>query len=242
MTKRPILEIKKLKTQFGAQIIHKNLNLIVYEGEVLGIVGGSGTGKSVLMRMMMGLDSLQAGSLIYYTTPPYPSSQVGVLFQNGALISSLTVIENIMLPMREVAHLSYELAYEMACAKIKKVGLPPEAGLKYPSQLSGGMVKRAALARALALDPAIVFLDEPTSGLDPIAAASFDDLMKELQKELGITVIMVTHDLDSLVAICDRVAVLVDQTIKVGTLKEITHMDHPWIQSYFKGVRGHRVL
>lgn len=243
MTSRPIIEIKGLKTQFGSQVIHKNLDLTVYEGEVLGIVGGSGSGKSVLMRFMVGLEPLQAGKLTYYTSPPYPSSQVGVLFQAGALISSLTVIENIMVPMIEVAHLSYELAYEIACAKIEKVGLEAATtAQKYPSQLSGGMIKRVSLARALALDPAVVFLDEPTSGLDPIAAAGFDNLIKELQQELGITVVMITHDLDSLVAVCNRVAVLVDKKVVAGTLKEVANADHPWIRDYFHGARGQHLF
>ncbi len=242
MTLRPIIEVKGLKTQFGKQVIHKNLNLTIYEGEVLGIVGGSGSGKSVLMRFMVGLEPLQAGTLTYYTTPPYPSTQVGVLFQSGALISSLTVIENIMVPMTEVAHLSYSLAYEIACAKIERVGLEAATAEKYPSQLSGGMIKRVSLARALALDPAILFLDEPTSGLDPIAAEGFDNLIKELQQELKITVVMITHDLDSLVVACDRVAVLVDQQVIAGTLKEVANADHPWIRDYFHGARGQHLF
>ena len=234
----PIIKIKGLKTQFGSQVIHKNLNLTIYEGEVLGIVGGSGSGKSILMRFMVGLDPLQGGTLTYYTSPPYPSSQVGVLFQGGALISSLTVLENIMIPLIEVAHLSYDLSYEIACAKIEKVGLPATTAQKYPSQLSGGMTKRVALARALALDPAIVFLDEPTSGLDPIAATGFDELIKEIQRELKITVVMITHDLVSLATVCDRVAVLIDHHLIVGTLEEIACTNHPWIQDYFHGTRG----
>lgn len=238
----PIIEIKGLKTQFGSQVIHKNLNLTVYEGEVLGIVGGSGSGKSLLMRFMIGLDPLQAGTLVYHTSPPYPAAQVGVLFQAGALISSLTVLENIMLPMREVGHLTYELAYEIACAKIERVGLSPDTAQKYPSQLSGGMVKRVGLARALALDPAIVFLDEPTSGLDPIAASGFDKLIKEVQQELKITVVMITHDLDSLATVCDRVAVLVDQHVIVGALEDVARTDHPWVQDYFHGVRGQHLF
>jgi phospholipid/cholesterol/gamma-HCH transport system ATP-binding protein len=191
---------------------------------------------------MVGLDPLQAGTLTYYTSPPYPSSQVGVLFQAGALLSSLTVIENIMIPLLEVAHLSYDLAYEIACDKIIRVGLPSSAAQKLPSQLSGGMIKRVGLARALALDPAIVFLDEPTSGLDPIAAAGFDNLIKELQKELKITVVMITHDLDSLFAVCNRVAVLIDQHVTVGTLKEVASIKHPWIQEYFHGPRGQHLF
>lgn len=235
---RPIIEIKGLNTKFGTQVVHKNLNLTINEGEVLAIVGGSGSGKSVLMRYLVGLDPLQSGSLTYHTSPPYPSSQVGVLFQAGALISSLTVIENIMIPMLEVAHLSYDLAYEIACSKIERVGLPAETGAKYPSQLSGGMIKRVGLARALALDPAIVFLDEPTSGLDPIAAAGFDNLIRELQQDLKITVVIITHDLETLVAVCNRVAILVDQHVIVGKLEEIANYDHPWIQNYFHGPRG----
>ena len=239
---RPIIDIKGLETKFGSQVVHKGLDLTIYEGEVLGVVGGSGSGKSILMRFLVGLDPLQAGKLTYYTSPPYPSSQVGVLFQAGALISSLTVIENIMAPMIEVAKLSYDLAYEVACAKIERVGLSSSSGQKYPSQLSGGMIKRVGLARALALDPEIVFLDEPTSGLDPIGAAGFDSLIKELQQELKITVVMITHDLDSLVAVCDRVAVLVDQRVIVGTLNEIANNKHPWVQEYFHGPRGQHLF
>lgn len=242
MVGRPLIEIRGLKTRFGSQVIHNNLNLTVYREEILGIVGGSGSGKSVLMRFMVGLDPLQAGTLVYHTSPPYPSSQVGVLFQAGALISSLTVLENIMAPMREVARLSYDLSYEMACAKIKKVGLSPEVAQKYPSQLSGGMVKRVGLARALALDPTVVFLDEPTSGLDPIAAAGFDELIQEVQQELKMTVVMVTHDLASLETVCNRVAVLVDQQVVVGPLDEVVSIKHPWIQDYFHGPRGQHLF
>jgi len=240
---KPVIEIKGLSTKFGAQVVHKNLSLAIYEGEILGIVGGSGSGKSVLMRFMVGLEPIQSGKIIYYTDPPYPSVQVGVLFQAGALISSLTVLENIMVPMLEVAHLPYDLAYEIACAKIERVGLSTAAtAQKYPSQLSGGMVKRIALARALALDPAIVFLDEPTSGLDPIGAAGFDKLIRKVQQELKNTVVMITHDLESLVAVCDRVAILVDQHVIVGTLEEVSSIDHPWIQEYFHGARGQHLF
>jgi phospholipid/cholesterol/gamma-HCH transport system ATP-binding protein len=240
--RRPIIEIKGLGTRFGNQVVHENLNLTIFEGEVVGIVGGSGSGKSVLMRFMVGLDPLQKGTLSYYTTPPNPSSQVGVLFQSGALLSSLTVIENIMAPMIEVAHLSFHLAYEIACAKIERVGLSPNAAQKYPSQLSGGMIKRVGLARALALDPEILFLDEPTSGLDPIGAAGFDSLIKELQQELNITIVMITHDLDSLGAVCDRVAVLIDRHVIVGTLKEVASNKNSWIQEYFHGPRGQHLF
>lgn len=240
MVTSPIIQIQNLSTQFGSQVIHDCVSLNVLPGEVLGIVGGSGSGKSVLMRYMIGLEKPQSGKIIYHTTPPYPSTQVGVLFQYGALISSLTVLENIMTPMREVAHLSDKLSQELAEIKLEQVGLPLEAGAKFPSQLSGGMIKRAALARALALDPEILFLDEPTSGLDPIGANAFDQLINRLQNDLKITVVMITHDLDSLIQICDRVAVLVDHKIFVGEINEIAKMKHPWIQDYFHGSRGER--
>jgi phospholipid/cholesterol/gamma-HCH transport system ATP-binding protein len=237
-----LIEVKGLHTQFGTQIIHKDLNLSINEGEVIGIVGGSGSGKSVLMRYMIGLEKPQAGKIIYHTSPPYPSTQVGVLFQFGALISSLSALENIMAPLTEVAHLSPDLAAEIAHAKIEMVGLPSLAGRKYPSELSGGMIKRIALARALALDPEILFLDEPTSGLDPIGAGEFDMLIKDLQKELQITVIMITHDLDTLVEVCDRVAVLIDHKVTIGRPDEVSKIDHPWIQNYFHGPRGKRLF
>lgn len=241
-SKKPLVVVKGLKTQFGDQVIHEDLNLMVFEGEVLGIVGGSGSGKSVLMRYMIGLERPQTGTITYLTDPPYPTSQVGVLFQYGALISSLTAVENIMVPLIEIAHLSHDLALEIAHEKIDRVGLPSTAALKYPSQLSGGMIKRIGLARALALDPAIVFLDEPTSGLDPISAEGFDELVKELQKDLQITMVMITHDLDTLAEVCDRVAALVDHHVVVGTLEEVASIKHPWIKEYFHGVRGKRLF
>jgi phospholipid/cholesterol/gamma-HCH transport system ATP-binding protein len=236
----PIIEVKNLKTKFGTQVVHKDLNLSVYSGEVLGIVGGSGSGKSVLLNIMIGLKKPQQGKIIYHTHPPRPSHHIGVLFQHGALISSLNVAENIMVPLREVAKLSPKLSYEIACLKLKMVGLPEETAQKSPSQLSGGMIKRVALARAIALDPMILFLDEPTSGLDPISAAGFDQLVRQLQKQLGMTVVMITHDLDSLVQICDRIAVLIDQHVITGTVNEIANTPHPWIQEYFHGTRGER--
>lgn len=236
----PILEVKNLSTKFGTQVIHNHLNLQVLEGEVLGIVGGSGSGKSVLLSYMIGLKAPQKGKVVYLSFDSKPGQQIGVLFQHGALISSLTVAENVMVPLKEVAKLSPQLSYEIARLKIAMVGLPMETCEKYPSELSGGMIKRAALARALALDPRILFLDEPTSGLDPISAASFDQLVRQLQKDLGMTVVMVTHDLDSLVQICDRIAVLVDQKVITGTVKEVATNPHPWIQNYFHGTRGER--
>jgi phospholipid/cholesterol/gamma-HCH transport system ATP-binding protein len=235
-----ILEIKNLTTKFGSQVVHNHLDLKVFDGEVLGIVGGSGSGKSVLLSYMIGLNKPQSGKIIYHGFEAKPVRQMGVLFQHGALISSLTVAENVMIPLREIAKLSPQLSYEIARLKIAMVGLPPVASEKYPSELSGGMIKRAALARALAMDPRILFLDEPTSGLDPISSASFDQLVRRLQKELGMTVVMITHDLDSLVQICDRIAVLIDQQVITGTVKEVASNPHPWIQEYFHGTRGER--
>lgn len=236
----PLIQIKNLSTKFGEQVVHDNVNLDVLPCEVLGIVGGSGSGKSVLLQYMTGLNKPQKGKIVYHTDPPYPSTQIGVLFQYGALISSLTVLENIMAPIKEIAKLSEPLMQELALLKLEMVGLSIETHAKYPAQLSGGMIKRVALARALALDPEILFLDEPTSGLDPISAASFDQLIKRLQQQLHITVVMVTHDLDSLVQICNRVAVLVDHKVISGTVAEVAAVDHPWIKDYFHGTRGER--
>lgn len=242
MPAQPLISVQKLCTQFGQQIVHQDLTLDIYPEEVLGIVGGSGTGKSVLMRYMIGLAAPQRGQVIYHTTPPYPAHQIGVLFQYGALISTLTVLENITIPLREIAKLSSDSAEALGRLKLASVGLPPETAFKYPAQLSGGMIKRVGLARALALDPAILFLDEPTSGLDPIAAAEFDALILSLQKQLKITIVMITHDLDSLIEICSRVAVLVDRRVVTGKVAEIASHSHPWIQSYFQGRRGHRLF
>lgn len=242
MKSSSLIDVKNLSTAFGSQIIHDKLNLSVYSGEVLGIVGGSGSGKSVLLRFMIGLVPPQQGQIVYHTTPPYPANQIGVLFQYGALISSLTVLENIMIPLREIAKLSLQLSEELALIKLSLVGLPLSAAHKYPSQLSGGMIKRVGLARALALDPEILFLDEPTSGLDPIAAASFDQLILDLQAILKMTVVMITHDLDSLLHICNRVAVLVDHKVIAGTVPEVAAINHPWIHDYFQGIRGKRLF
>ncbi len=235
-----LIEIRNLSTKFGRQEIHKDLSFDVHKGEVLGIVGGSGSGKSVLMTFMIGLMPPQKGGITYHLDKPFTPDQAGVLFQHGALISSLTVLENITVPLREVANLPEEVARDIGMLKIEMVGLPLESAFKYPSQLSGGMIKRAALARALALDPPILYLDEPTSGLDPISAAAFDRLICQLQQQLKITVVMVTHDLDSLVQICDRIAVLVDKKVLIGPLDEIQKIDHPWVKDYFHGTRGER--
>lgn len=231
---KPIIQLHDIHTQFGAQVIHDKLNLDIYKGEILALVGGSGSGKSVLLRLIVGLDSPGGGSIAF----PVGKPQIGMLFQYGALISSLNVIENVSIPLIEVGHASQKLAHELALIKLSLVGLEPDVAQKYPSQLSGGMIKRVALARAMALDPAVLFLDEPTSGLDPIGATGIDELIVELRQKLGITVVMVTHDLDSIAHICDRVAVLVDRRVYAGTIKEVACLDHPWIKSYFQGARG----
>jgi phospholipid/cholesterol/gamma-HCH transport system ATP-binding protein len=242
-----VIEIRGLVNRFGDQILHDGLDLDVRRGEVLGLVGGSGTGKSVLLRTIIGLNRPAAGDIrvLGRLTRALDEEELrrlqtrwGVLFQNGALFSSLTVAENIQAPMRERGGIPPELMEELAGLKVRLVGLPIEAAAKYPSQLSGGMKKRVGLARALALDPEILFLDEPTAGLDPIGAADFDELIRSLQQSLGLTVVMVTHDLDSLVAICDRIAVLIDRKIKVGTLEDLMRDPHPWIQAYFHGPRA----
>jgi phospholipid/cholesterol/gamma-HCH transport system ATP-binding protein len=244
-----IIRVRGLKNQFGEQVIHENLDLDVRRGEILGVVGGSGTGKSVLMRSIIGLQTPAAGSIEVFgentigreeTEATEIRKKWGVLFQGGALFSTLTVAENVQVPLKEFyPKLKPALLDEIAGYKVVMTGLPANAGPKYPSELSGGMKKRAGLARALALDPQLLFLDEPTAGLDPIGAAAFDELTASLQKTLGLTVFLITHDLDTLHAICDRVAVLADRkVIAVGTIDELLALDHPWIQEYFNGPRG----
>ena len=247
MTDAIVIKVRGLRTQFGAQVVHDDLHLDIRAGEVVGVVGGSGTGKSVLLRTILGLNTPRRGEIeVLSENIRYASNTLqqrcGVLFQNGALFSSLTVAENIQVPMREHLDLSQALMNELAALKISMVGLPQEAGPKYPSELSGGMKKRAGLARALALDPEILFLDEPTAGLDPIGAAAFDNLISELHKSLGLTGFMVTHDLDSLSAICDSIAVLVDKQVRLATMAEHMKDPHPWIQSYFHGPRARAAL
>jgi len=247
-----IISIRGLRTGFDAVRIHEDLDLDVYRGEVLGIVGGSGTGKSVLLRTIIGLNPALAGSIrvfghdlaaLNFSERRAMERRWGVLFQNGALFSSLTVAQNIEVPMREHLDLPQTLMQEIAAMKIAMVGLPPDAGAKYPSELSGGMRKRAGLARALALDPEIVFLDEPTAGLDPIGASAFDALIQELRQALGLTVFMVTHDLDSLHAICDRIAVMAEKHVIVaGNMQQMLDYDHPWVREYFRGPRGRAAL
>ncbi len=246
-----ILSVKDLTVGFGEKIVLDKLNLDIYRGEILGFVGASGAGKSVLMRTVLRLLPRRSGS-IEILGADYDAvdearrmtldTRLGVLFQHGALFSALTVKENIQLPMREYLDLPQWLMDELAYLKIELVGLKPDAADKYPSELSGGMIKRAALARALALDPDLVFLDEPTSGLDPIGAAEFDELIAQLRDTLGLTVYMVTHDLDSLFSVCDRIAVLGQKRVLVeGTLDDMLAFDDPWVQSYFRGKRARSI-
>jgi phospholipid/cholesterol/gamma-HCH transport system ATP-binding protein len=243
-----VIEVRGLRNQFGAQVVHENLDLDVYRGEIVGVVGGSGSGKSVLLRSIIGLNRPAAGSVTLLgedlqrlsdTRRAAIESRCGVLFQNGALFSSLTVADNVMVPLREHFHLPLALMQQVAALKIALAGLPAEAGAKFPAELSGGMVKRAALARAIALDPDILFLDEPTAGLDPIGASAFDRLILTLRESLGLTVFLITHDLDTLYTICDRVAVLSQKRVLIAdTLARVEKCDDPWIHEYFQGPRG----
>lgn len=243
----PVITVRGLKNQFGPQVVHENLDLDVKAGEILGVVGGSGTGKSVLMRAILGLRPVQGGSIEVLgeavsagSKPQQLRRRTGVLFQDGALFSSLTVLENVEVPFK--AHypgIAPALRRELAMMKIRLAGLPATAGAKMPSELSGGMRKRAGLARALALDPELLFLDEPTAGLDPVGAAAFDDLLKTLQRALGLTVFLITHDLDTLYTICDRIAVIGQgRVLTVGSLSEVEQFDDDWIREYFHGPRG----
>ncbi len=246
-----VIRVRGLVTAFGKKIIQDHADLDVYRGEVLGVVGGSGSGKSVLMRTIIGLNRRREGSIevLGQNTAELDRAgwraleiRWGVLFQDGALFSSQTVAENIQVPLREYTGMSQQFMNEIASMKLTMVGLPPDTADKKPSELSGGMKKRAGLARALALDPELLFLDEPTSGLDPISANKFDELIAGLQKSLKLTVFMVTHDLDSLHAVADRVAVLINNKIKVGTIEELRGDSDPWIQEYFSGTRGRAAL
>ncbi len=247
----PILSVRDVTVAFGRNVILENLCLDVRKGEILGFVGASGAGKSVLLRSVLGLNKKQSGTIWLFGQDMDKISdeervridmRLGVLFQHGALFSALTVKENIQVPMREYLDLPNELMDELARLKLELVGLAPTAADKYPSELSGGMIKRAALARALSLDPDIVFLDEPTSGLDPIGAAEFDDLVVKLRDTMGLTVYMVTHDLDSLHSACDRIAVLGERRVLIeGTLSDMLAFEEPWVKSYFRGKRARLV-
>ncbi len=247
----PVVRISGLLTRLDGRVLHEDLDLEVRSGEVLGVVGGSGSGKSVLLRTIIGLLRPAAGTVEVFGDEIYRlddrqrrqlEARWGVLFQDGALFSSLTVAQNVQVPLKEQLALPAPLIDEIAALKVGLVGLPADAAAKYPAELSGGMRKRAGLARALALDPQLLFLDEPTAGLDPIAAGAFDALIRDLRSSLGLTVFMVTHDLDTLVAVCDRVAVLVDKRLRIGTIPELLRDPHPWIQAYFRGPRGRAAL
>ena len=246
-----VIKVRGLVNGFGDTVIHDHIDLDVRRGEVIAVVGGSGAGKSVLLRTIIGLNRQLHGTIEVFgenvrklTGRSLRRLQMrwGVLFQEGALFSSQTVAENIQVPLREYTKMSQELMNEIASMKLSIVGLPEDTAQKHPSELSGGMKKRAGLARALALDPELVFLDEPTAGLDPISAAQFDSLVRNLQQSLNLTVFMVTHDIDTLRATTDRIAVLVDKKIRIGTIDSLRRDPHPWIKEYFGGVRGRAAL
>lgn len=244
----PVIEVKGLLSQFGERAIHKDLDLTINRGEIIGVVGGSGTGKTVLLNTIIGLKQPEAGTVSLFGVERGTMSEAeiaaserrtGVLFQQGALFSSLNVLENVSAPLVEHTSLPRDTIRELAEMKVAMVGLKPEALYLKPAELSGGMKKRVGLARALALDPELIFLDEPTAGLDPIGAAAFDQLILELSRDLGLTVFMITHDLDSLYAICDQVAVLADKhVVAKAPVSELEKSDHPWIKEYFLGPRG----
>ncbi len=244
----PIVSARGIVNRFGEQQVHDKVNLDILPGEILGIAGGSGSGKSVLLKTLTGLhrpdrgDVLLNGKPVDALRPEEKAALIGVLFQQGALFSSLSVAQNIMLPMREHTDLATEEQEEIAAMKLELAGLAAESGIKFPSELSGGMVKRAALARALALDPRVLFLDEPTSDLDPLTASGIDALIARLNASLGITVVIVTHDLATLFTICGRVAVLVDGKITVDTLDNLMRSEQPWIREFLHGPRAHGAM
>jgi len=246
----PVIVARDIVNRFGEQVVHDGVSFDVMPGEIFGIVGGSGSGKSVLLRTLLGLQRPDAGTVVIEGREITAMNdrelrevkrRYGVTFQHGALFTSLTVAENVTLPVAEALDLDERSLARLVELRLRMVGLPLEAAAKHPAQLSGGMVKRVALARALALDPAILFLDEPTAGLDPIAASAFDELVLYLRDTLHLTIVMVTHDLDTLARTCDRVAVLVDRRVIVDTLEGIVANEHPWIRHYFHGGRGRAV-
>jgi len=243
----PVLQVSGLVNRFGTQVVHDGLDMEVRADEVFGIVGGSGAGKSVLLRSILGLQRplagvvrIDGGDITQMSEAQLRSvkARYGVTFQQGALYSGLSVLQNVQLPMIEHLELDPVALEELAQLRIRLVGLPAEAAHKYPAELSGGMVKRAALARALALDPRLLFLDEPTSGLDPVSAAAFDELVLYLQKQLRLTIVMITHDLDTIFRTCNRVGVIVDRRMESDTLQRIVDHPHPWIRAYFHGERA----
>jgi phospholipid/cholesterol/gamma-HCH transport system ATP-binding protein len=251
MAAQPLISVRDVVNRFGAQVVHDGVSFDVFPGEIFGIVGGSGSGKSVLLKTILGLRRPTSGTVTLEgreitsmgdAALREVKRRYGVTFQQGALFTSLTVAENITLPVAEAMELGEEALASLVELRLRMVGLPLDAAGKYPAQLSGGMVKRTALARALALDPVLLFLDEPTAGLDPIAAEAFDTLVLYLRDTLHLTVVMVTHDLDTLARTCDRVAVLVDGKVIVDTLEGIVRNEHPWIRQYFHGERGREVL
>lgn len=240
------IEVKNIVNRFGTQLVHDGVSLTLDRKEILGLVGGSGSGKSVLLRTILGLNQPASGEVLIDEVNIVSLSakeilkvqkKWGVLFQSGALFSGLTVLDNIALPLREYSGLSSKAIEELAIFKLQMVGLKAETATKFPSELSGGMARRAGLARALVLDPSILFLDEPTAGLDPIAAAAFDELIMSLRDVLELSVLIITHDLDSLVTICDRIAMLVDKHVQIGTFEDMLASPHPWIHEYFNGPR-----
>ena len=250
-TTRPVIRVEGLLTRIGGRVLHEHIDLDVFQSEVLGVVGGSGSGKSVLLRSIIGLQQPVEGRIevLGRNVAALDGDELvrmqirwGVLFQDGAQFGDQTVAQNVQVPLREHTDLPQELMNEVASVKLSMVGLPPDAAQKYPAELSGGMRKRAGLARALALDPELLFLDEPTAGLDPISAAQFDALVRELQESLRLTVFMVTHDIDTLRATADRIAVLVDRKITIGTIASLRDDPNPWIHEYFAGVRGRAAL
>ncbi len=250
-TVAPIVSVRGIVNRFGPQLVHDGIDFDVSVGEVFGIVGGSGSGKSVLLRTLLGLQHPDAGTVCIegHEITAMGDRELrevkrryGVTFQHGALFTSLTVAGNVSLPVFEAMELPQQAVTSLVDLRLRMVGLPLDSAAKFPAQLSGGMIKRVALARAMALDPKLLFLDEPTAGLDPIAAAAFDELLLYLRQALGLTVVMVTHDLDTLVRTCDRVAVLVDGKVIVDTLQGIVANDHPWIRQYFHGARGRAAL